>query len=472
MNKKVLQVIMSFIFIFSFVGCSCKGESEEVKKGTIEVPQTFAYYSKNINGNYTFTYPFGTYSSIIYFYESDKDKIEEYYINEYIRMHQLFDRHYYYFDENDHLINNLRVLNESSGEAISVDEDLIQIIKEGIKFTKLSKGKFNIAVGKLSDLWNSFIEVKDYLGYQDITKLSKYNFINGEYSKDDNGKYVYAGNAFIDISENTKRYIIEDKNFVLSNEGTYIDLRNIEPSKEQIEYAKSCTPNYEIIEDIIVINDENNTITLNPVNGCNISVTLGALAKSYAVEKITSDDRIKNGNFLVNSGQSTIKLLGDNLAKESGNWLVAITDSYLVYKEGTFFGTYMATIDETVSISTSSGDNEHYRCNDNYYHHIIDPISGYPYQGRFAVTSVTENAMYADIITTTLMTMNMNETKEYLQTLKEQNITTELLIQEKENDFVKVYITSQLKNKISKNTDDSYKDYINSIVIEDFNYES
>ena len=472
MNKKVFKVIMSFIFIFSFVGCSCKGNTEEVKRGTIEVPQIVAYFSKNINGNYTITYPFGTYSSMIYFYESDKENIEEYYKNEYIRMHQLFDRHYYYFDENENLINNLRVLNESNGEAIKVDEDLIQIFKEGIRFTKLSKGKFNIAVGYLSDLWNSFIEIGDYLGYEDIEKLSKYNFSNGSYLKDDNGDYVYIGGAYINIKNNTDRYIINNNQFELSSEGNYIDLSNIAPSDEQIEYAKSCTPSYLDIENIIVIDDVNNTITKNNINGCNVSITLGALAKSYATEKISNDKRIKDGNFLMNSGQSTIKILGDNLTKESKNWVVAITDSHLVYKEGSYFGTYKMTIDENVSISTSSGDNEHYKCNDNYYHHIIDPISGYPYQGRFAVTSVMENAMYADIITTTLMTMNMEETKQYLKELNAQGIYSELFIQEKENNFVKAYFTKGLKDKISKVDDENYNDYINSIVIEEFNYES
>ncbi len=471
MNKKIFRTIISFIFIFSFVGCSCKENKEEVKQGSIEAPYTVAYFDKDINGRYTIVSPFGTRSSIVYFYASDKEKIEQYYIDEYTRLHQLFDRHYYYFNESNELVNNLRILNESNGETINVDEDLIQIFKEGIRFTKLSKGKFNIAVGHLSDLWNGFIDVGDSLKYQDATNLTKYAFEDGTYVKDENGKYIYMYGIFIDISNNTSRHSLVEGKYVESLEGNYIDLTNIAPSEEQIEYAKLCTPNYENIEDYIVIDDENNTITMNSYNGCKTNVTLGALAKSYASERIASNEAIKNGNFLINSGQSTIKIIGENLSKESGIWLVGITDSYLSYV-GVDIASYTLTLTSNSSISTSSGDNESYKCGDNYYHHIIDPVSGYPYQERFAVTAFMDNAMYADIITTTLMTMTMDETIEYLKVLKNDNIHVELIIQEKENNFVKVYLTSGIKDKFDKAKDQEYQEHIDSIVVEDFNYEA
>jgi thiamine biosynthesis lipoprotein len=409
MKKKISLLLVSFIFIFSFCACSCN--KEEVNQGTIYVPLVKAYTSKDSNGSYTLTYPFNTTISLTYFYESELNNAESYFKDEYVRLHQLFDRHYYYFDEEGNLINNLRVINESDGEAIVVDQDLINILKEGIRFTKLSKGKFNIGVGDLSSMWDS-----------------------------------------------------------------YISNANSAPSAEEIASNLACTPSYQEIENIIMIDEANSTVTINKMSGCDngITITLGALAKSYAAEKIGNDDRLNSGNFLVNAGQSTIKIIGKNVSRASGEWNVGITDSYLAYSNNNKYASYLMVVSKPLSISTSSGDENHYFYNNNYYHHIIDPITGYPNQNRFAVTAVTSNAMYADIITTSLMSMDINESKEFLLTLKEEGITVEVFIQDKDsdNDSVKVLATSTLKSWISIRENESLKSYLDSIVIEVFDYDS
>ena len=410
--KKLLNLLTIFIFIFLVSACSCKDNSdEEVNKSTVLIPMQDAYLSKDINGEKTSVYPFNTTISLVYFYQSEGERAQEYFKSEYSRLHQLFDRHYYYFDSEGNLINNLRVVNESNGEAIVVDQDLIDIFKEGIRFTKLSKGKFNIGVGELTTLWDEYISIGD---------------------------------------------------------------PTLSPSSEEINSALICTPNYENIEDIIVVNDDNNTITINNIDGCNgkVSITLGALAKSYAAEKISNDDRLKSGNFLINAGQSTIKIIGDNLSRESGDWGVGITDSYLVYSQNNNYASYLMTLKDPTSVSTSSGDTNHYWYGNHYYHHIIDPISGYPNENRFAITAVGSNAMYMDIITTSLMSMNMEESKEFVRTLINNNIDLELFIQDKKDTSVIVYATSNMKNWVSIRNLASLQEYLDSIVIEDFNYDS
>lgn len=471
MKRKIFSLISIFVFIFSFVGCSCK--KEEIERGSIEVPMISAYQDKDINGRKTYVYPFNTIISLTYFYKSDKERVSEYFVNEYSSLHTQFDRHYYYFDDNGHLINNLRVINESNGSPITVSEDLISIFKEGIKFTKLSNGKFNIGIGNLSDLWDKFISIGNISRYIHLTNIDKFIYENGEYIEDMNGTYILINDVYVDISE-MKKYNYVDNHYIENSEGHFILVKDIAPSEEQIRQAKLCTPSVENIEDIIVIDDINNTITINSLSGCNgsVSVTLGALAKSYVAEKIATNEDIKNGNFLINAGQSTIKILGENLARDNGDWNVGITDSYLVYSGESKNASYLLKLSDPISVSTSSGDEKHYFYKEKYYHHIIDPISGYPNQDRFAVTAITSNAMYADIITTSCMNMDMNETKEYLSTLKENNINVDVFIQDKENDMVKVYVTSNMNDLVSIRENEDYKSYLDSIVIEEFSYDS
>lgn len=471
MKNRFASMFLIFIFIFSISGCSCE---KEIERGTIQVPMVTAYKTKDKESSPSFVYPFNTLISLTYFYTEDKENVENYVIDEYSRMHALFDRHHYYFDKDGNLINNLRIINESHGAAIKVDQDLIDIFKFGIEYTKLSKGKFNIAVGNLSSLWDGFINIGNIEQYVNVSSIGTYTYQNGEYNLNENGDYIYnnANNVYVYVGNN--RYSRSGESFFVDSDGDYVLVENIAPTTTQIEEAKLCTPTYENIENYIIVNDDENTITINKMNDCktDITITLGALAKSYATEKIASNNKIKNGNFLMNAGQSTIKILGENLSRDSGEWNVGVTDSYLVYTQTNKFASYLMKLDSSVSVSTSSGDEKHYFSGTNYYHHIIDPVTGYPNQNRLAVTVVMENAMYADIITTALMSMNMNETKEFIQTLISKGIVVDLLIQDKEANNPSVYASKNLKEKISIREDVTLQSYLDSIVVKEFTYDS
>jgi len=476
--KKIICLIMSFIFIFSFAACSCNKEDTRILDAkNISVSMVQAYLNKEMSGKSTLVYPFNTTISLTYFKDEDIEKVEDYFKTEYSRLHKLFDRHYYYFDDDGNLINNLRVINESNGEVVVVDKDLIDIIKEGIKSTKLSKGKFNIGVGNLSGLWDGFISAGSVKGAVDLTNKTRYLYQNGEYIEDSNGNYILGYGIYVNIDNYARCDYDEESNICSENEeGNYIYIDGSSPSEEQITESMKCIPSYENIEEVIVVDEVNNTIKINSIEGCNssLNITLGALAKSYAAEKITSDERFKNGDYLLNAGQSTIKVIGKNMSRENREWNVGITDSYLVYKnEYDRYASYLMKLNESMSVSTSSGDENHYYYKNNYYHHIIDPLTGYPNQNRFAITATCKNAMYADIITTSLMSMNMNETTEFLKILKNSGIDVDVIIQDKHSDGVKVLATNKMKNRISiRYNNEKYSDYLNSIVIEEFSYDS
>ena len=57
------------------------------------------------------------------------------------------------------------------------------------------------------------------------------------------------------------------------------------PLQEEIDYAISCVPNYTEIEEYVVLNPENNSITLYPYNDKEFIISLGAIAKGYVMQK-------------------------------------------------------------------------------------------------------------------------------------------------------------------------------------------
>jgi hypothetical protein len=106
--------------------------------------------------------PYGTpYYYIQYYMKDDKDfaKIYSHYYDVVHEFHGDSDRYHYYNDLDGNLKNNLRTINESygSGEEIVVSQDLFNVLKIGVEFTKLSKGKFNLLIGELSSFWNDNI---------------------------------------------------------------------------------------------------------------------------------------------------------------------------------------------------------------------------------------------------------------------------------------------------------------------------
>lgn len=45
-------------------------------------------------------------------------------------------------------------INENAGQFVTVDPETVTLIEKGISYGKLSQGKFDITIGKLSELWN------------------------------------------------------------------------------------------------------------------------------------------------------------------------------------------------------------------------------------------------------------------------------------------------------------------------------
>lgn len=141
--------------------------------------------------------------------------------------------------------------------------------------------------------------------------------------------------------------------------------------------------------------------------GSNQRITLGGIAKGYAVEeaiKVLKNTNIKSA--LVDAG-GNIRVLGK---KPKGPWKVALRNP----RDENEFITIIPMINNAVS---TSGDYERYFNDDKTFHHIVDPRTGYSATELISVTIVTDNAFDADGLSTSVFVLGREKGMELIDSL-------------------------------------------------------
>lgn len=324
------------------------------------------------------------------------------------KLHVYFDVNYKYSINGDK-INNLKVINESYGQNnfLEIPFELYDIIDKSIDFSILSKGKYNIAIGELATLWN---------------------------------------------------------NYIINSENNYS--KSI-PSEEEIKLALNNTPKYNELNKLIELKEENNKyfIKFNKLDGYEkVSLSLGAVGKGYANDVMK--ELLNDEQGYISSGESLITFL----SKPIGDyWNLKLTNPLYMkkYKMKEDYQKYNYTElkiqkNDQFSISTS-GDYERFFYDDNktIYHHIIDPISGYPsgLKNDYSFTSIsaiTEHGIYADMITTALMNMNLEDGMNFVKEIENKYQTSIYPIWlEENNNKITAYVDNNLINDVSLNNENN-----------------
>lgn len=294
--------------------------------------------------------------------------------------HYLFDRHYYYFDEDNNLIPNLKVINDSYGtnKWINIDTRLYQVLKESIELSKFSNGKFNIFVGELSDMWDRYISYN--------------NIMFGD--KEDNYKY------------------------------------NKDPTSEEINTCLNETPQVNDLNTILEFReDSENTkypyqVKFNKYkNAEKVSITLGGIGKGYLTEKLYLKYKENDLTYgMMNAGTSSMVFFGDRVF--SDNWSIALSNPYGVNYQ------YLGKVkldNKKYSISTSGAQVNFYykQIGDNIVlrNHIIDPTTGYPndYYNQILLISNTISSTKMDALSTILSNCSFDEIKDYVTKIRNDN---------------------------------------------------
>lgn len=159
----------------------------------------------------------------------------------------------------------------------------------------------------------------------------------------------------------------------------------------------------------IVLNDTLKTITLEDGMG----IDLGGMSKGYMSRVITEYLNTQNlGSYLFNAGTSNVEIGGIHPTRESGQFLVAITDPS---NPSTYYATVYLSDGE--SIVTSGDYQRYYISNDVLYHHIIHPETLMPESYMRSVSVVYTDPALADIYSTSIFLMPLTEGIEFVDSI-------------------------------------------------------
>lgn len=378
------NLLLNLLIVFML--CSCNNEISGKWQSVVATSiKGISAISSEGERYYANSNPFNTSMSLNYFL-NDKDS-EEYnnelienvtniYQSEVNRLHKMFDRHMYYEDENNDIINNVRVINNSYGtdKEIICDELLYNLLKTGVEAYELTNGMFNIFTGSISDFWSSTID-----------------------------------DAFSNDISQIDPYFNEEKKELLENLVERIP-NNIDDVKRQLTF-----------------NDENKSVIFNKINieenkqdTYRPYISVGGLAKGYATDIIKSTmlaNNYKSG--VLDSGHSTITSLSTPIhsSKVKGQKISISNPLYSIYQNEVAFSIQIA---DDFSFSTSANNTlgKHYwfvdtnTSNDVYYrHHIINPKTGYPenYHRSVSILSYDFSNMMLDILSTTFMNLSIED---------------------------------------------------------------
>ncbi len=202
------------------------------------------------------------------------------------------------------------------------------------------------------------------------------------------GKEVYtATNGLVDISMGN----------VLDIWKSYRDSEYGVPTIEELEAAKTDS-----IEDIVLL--DKNKIANNHVN-----IDLGAIAKGYVTE-LAADYLEKEGisRYIINAGGNVV--VGGN--EEGKKYSIGIEDP----EDPT--GIFKVIYGNNMAVVTSGGYNRYYEWEEKRYSHIINPNTLFPDNYVKSVTVVCSSSKFADVLSTMLYMMSVEDGKKYINSLE------------------------------------------------------
>ncbi len=139
--------------------------------------------------------------------------------------------------------------------------------------------------------------------------------------------------------------------------------------------------------DRITLNSSDNTVTLD----AGTSLDFGSIAKGYAVDRALKVLRARGvPAALVNLG-GNIGVMGHPPAKRP--WVVGVQHP----REGRLIGTIRFW---DGAVSTSGDYDRYFEAGGKRYSHLLDPRTGWPVEGVYALTVVAPNATAADALST------------------------------------------------------------------------
>ena len=204
-------------------------------------------------------------------------------------------------------------------------------------------------------------------------------------------------------------------------------------------------PSEKAIKDLVKQNPTLENIKINGVrmnnNNAAVKIDLGGIAKGYAIDRLLTYLKQRGiHNALINTG-GDLKVIGRH-----GNrrWKIAIRDPRNTANSKKSGIVASLELNDNEAAFTS-GDYERYfknkKNNDQHFHHIIDPRTGYPAVGTQSVTVLHQNASTADAAATALFIAGPTQ---WVEIAKAMGIKYVLLIDDKG----KLHISSAMQKRV------------------------
>ena len=190
--------------------------------------------------------------------------------------------------------------------------------------------------------------------------------------------------------------------------------------------------------DHVLLKDDNLISLINDA-----SLDLGGIAKGFIADEIVGVLEAKDiKRALINLG-GNIYAYGNS--PDGGPWSIGIR-----HPEEKRNGSILKVMLENKSVVTSGVTERFFIVNDQRYHHILDPFTGYPIDNNIlSVTIISDNSMIGDALATGMFALGVEEAFKTLKQLKDVQM---IIVTTDKN----IYYSKTLEDKIEI-FDPSYK---------------
>lgn len=316
----------------------------------------YEYYSKNITG------PFDTITTYMTYAKSEEDfnkqcKVIEEKLTYY---DHLFDKYNRYDD-----FNNVYTINEKAGkEAVKVDQVLIDLLEQSIKWNKELSNKVNVAYGSVINIWHDYRETAENN--------------DGVGTVPTNSELKAAG-VHTDIN-----------NIVIDKEKQTVFIKDEKASLDLGATAKGYA--VELIKDELIKMDVDNFL-----------LSGGGNVASHGIRKLK-----KEGDFYLSDCQE--KFCVGIQSPQDGNFAHEETDEN--------YENEAVLVADGESIVTSGDYQRFYKdVNGVRYHHLIDPDTMFPAVHFRSVSIITEDSGMADFLSSAVFLMTYEEGLKFVNSL-------------------------------------------------------
>ena len=391
MKKRILSIIMAGCLLLSMTSCSSnkgntKPASEQTTVNTSTSTTSPQEYSKTdfVMSTVLSEKIYGT-KDVTTEIKEELDKLEK---------DQLSWR------EDRSVVSKINA-DAQKGIKTRLDSDMTSWVEDSLELAKRSNGAFDPTIGRLTRLWNIEGDNPKVPSKQEI----KNTLEDTGYTK------IHLEKAESQNTANTKKNVDKDIK------------DNTAKNKETSEETSKNTNENESVSSLYI--------------GDKCTLDLGAVGKGIAcdvVQDYLKKQKKVSGAVIAVGG--SILLYG---SKEGGsNWNVAVQNPR--GQDGEAMG--VLSLSGTTNVSTS-GDYEKYFMQDGKrYHHILDPLTGYPADsGLISVTIVSNSGLLSDGLSTACFVLGKEKGEKLLETYGAEGI---FIDQNK-----KVTVTKGLKDKFT-----------------------